>query len=35
VLREGRVSGEFNRHDATPERVMAAATGAAEDTVMV
>ncbi len=28
VLREGRVSAEFNRSDAMPERVMAAATGA-------
>lgn len=35
VLREGKVSGEFDRHDATPERVMAAATGATENSVMV
>jgi D-xylose transport system ATP-binding protein len=35
VLREGRISGEFDRRDATPEHVMAAATGAAEDVVMV
>jgi ABC-type sugar transport system ATPase subunit len=27
VLHEGRVTGEFNRTDATAERVMAAATG--------
>ncbi|MFL6374201.1 MAG: sugar ABC transporter ATP-binding protein, partial [Pyrinomonadaceae bacterium] len=27
VLHEGRVTGEFNRKDATPESVMAAATG--------
>nr|MBP9664828.1 D-xylose ABC transporter ATP-binding protein [Pyrinomonadaceae bacterium] len=27
VLHEGRVSGEFTRNEATPERVMAAATG--------
>jgi D-xylose transport system ATP-binding protein len=27
VLREGRVTGEFSRAEATPERVMAAATG--------
>ena len=35
VLREGRVSGEFARAEATPERVMAAATGASESEVMV
>jgi ABC-type sugar transport system ATPase subunit len=35
VLRDGRVSGEFSRADATPERVMAAATGALESEVMV
>ena len=35
VLREGRVSGEFKRTDATPERVMAAATGTAVSDVMV
>jgi ABC-type sugar transport system ATPase subunit len=27
VLHEGRKTGEFNKADATPERVMAAATG--------
>lgn len=27
VLHEGRVTGEFNRSEATPEKVMAAATG--------
>jgi ABC-type sugar transport system ATPase subunit len=27
VLHEGRLTGEFNRNEATPERVMAAATG--------
>ena len=27
VLHEGRVTGEFSRRDATPEKVMAAATG--------
>ena len=27
VLHEGRVTGEFNRREATPEKVMAAATG--------
>ncbi|HSK28918.1 MAG TPA: ribose ABC transporter ATP-binding protein RbsA, partial [Candidatus Limnocylindria bacterium] len=35
VLREGRVAGEFTRAEATPERVMAAATGTSEDEVMV
>ena len=35
VLRRGRVSGEFTRTEATPERVMAAATGAHESEVMV
>lgn len=35
VLREGKVSGEFKRSEATPERVMAAATGTAESDVMV
>jgi ABC-type sugar transport system ATPase subunit len=27
VLHEGRQTGEFTRSDATPEKVMAAATG--------
>ncbi len=27
VLHEGRITGEFTRSDATPEKVMAAATG--------
>ncbi|MEJ7710415.1 MAG: hypothetical protein WKF84_11260 [Pyrinomonadaceae bacterium] len=27
VLHEGRVTGEFTRAEATPEKVMAAATG--------
>ena len=35
VLREGKVTGEFTREDATPERVMAAATGTIESEVMV
>ncbi len=35
VLREGKISGEFSRNDATPERVMAAATGTVESAVMV
>jgi D-xylose transport system ATP-binding protein len=35
VLREGRVAGEFARREATPERVMAAATGATEAEVLV
>jgi D-xylose transport system ATP-binding protein len=35
VLREGKVAGEFSRAEATPERVMAAATGTSEDEVMV
>ncbi|HVF30602.1 MAG TPA: xylose ABC transporter ATP-binding protein [Pyrinomonadaceae bacterium] len=35
VLREGKVTGEFVRTDATPERVMAAATGTVEEAVMV
>jgi D-xylose transport system ATP-binding protein len=35
VLREGRVAGEFTRAEATPERVMAAATGTVEEAVMV
>ena len=35
VLREGRVAGEFTRAEATPERVMAAATGTVEAAVMV
>jgi D-xylose transport system ATP-binding protein len=30
VLHEGRVTGEFSRDDATPEKVMAAATGQSE-----
>lgn len=29
VLHEGRLTGEFTRSEATPERVMAAATGGA------
>jgi D-xylose transport system ATP-binding protein len=33
VLREGRVAGEFTRTDASPERVMAAATGTVERAV--
>jgi D-xylose transport system ATP-binding protein len=35
VLREGKVTGEFTRAEATPERVMAAATGTLEEAVMV
>ena len=35
VLREGKVSGEFTRTEASPERVMAAATGTVESAVMV
>ncbi|HUR97505.1 MAG TPA: xylose ABC transporter ATP-binding protein [Pyrinomonadaceae bacterium] len=35
VLREGKVAGEFTRDEATPERVMAAATGTVESEVMV
>jgi D-xylose transport system ATP-binding protein len=35
VLREGKLAGEFTRAEATPERVMAAATGALEEAVMV
>lgn len=35
VLREGKVTGEFRRAEATPERVMAAATGTVESGVMV
>jgi len=35
VLREGKISGEFKRSDALPERVMAAATGTVEEAVMV
>jgi rhamnose transport system ATP-binding protein len=27
VLREGKLTGEFTKAEATPERVMAAATG--------
>jgi D-xylose transport system ATP-binding protein len=30
VLHEGKVTGEFNRVDATPEKVMACATGQAQ-----
>ena len=33
VLHEGRVTGEFTRSTATPERVMACATGSIEQTV--
>lgn len=35
VLREGKVAGEFTRTEASPERVMAAATGTVESAVMV
>ena len=35
VLREGKISGEFKRSEASPERVMAAATGTVEEAVMV
>ena len=35
VLREGRVAGEFTRAEATPQRVMAAATGTVEEAVML
>jgi len=35
VLREGKVAGEFTRTQASPERVMAAATGTVESAVMV
>jgi D-xylose transport system ATP-binding protein len=35
VLREGQVAGEFTRTEASPERVMAAATGTVESEVMV
>jgi D-xylose transport system ATP-binding protein len=35
VLKEGRVAGEFKRTEASPEKVMAAATGANESEVMV
>lgn len=35
VLREGKVAGEFTRTDASAERVMAAATGTVESSVMV
>ena len=35
VLRDGRISGEFTRSEASPERVMAAATGTEESAVMV
>ncbi|MEJ7578892.1 MAG: ATP-binding cassette domain-containing protein, partial [Pyrinomonadaceae bacterium] len=31
VLHEGRITGEFNRADATPEKVMACATGHAQE----
>ena len=31
VLHEGRVTGEFTRSEATPEKVMAAATGQMSD----
>jgi ABC-type sugar transport system ATPase subunit len=33
VMREGRISGEFSRGDATQENVMTAATGSAEQEV--
>lgn len=35
VLRDGKVAGEFTRTQASPERVMAAATGTVESAVMV
>lgn len=35
VLREGKISGEFKRSEALPERVMAAATGTVEEAVMI
>ena len=35
VLREGKITGEFTRQSATPEKVMAAATGTFESEVMV
>jgi len=35
VLREGKVAGEFTRTEASPEKVMAAATGTTVDAVMV
>lgn len=35
VLREGKISGEFMRSEALPERVMAAATGTVEEAVMI
>jgi D-xylose transport system ATP-binding protein len=35
VLREGKIAGEFTRTEASPERVMAAATGTVESAVMV
>jgi D-xylose transport system ATP-binding protein len=35
VLRDGKVAGEFTRTEASPERVMAAATGTIESAVMV
>ena len=35
VLREGKVAGEFTRTEASPEKVMAAATGTTADAVMV
>jgi len=35
VLREGKVAGEFTRIEASPEKVMAAATGTTVDAVMV
>jgi D-xylose transport system ATP-binding protein len=35
VLRDGKISGEFTRSEASPERVMAAATGTEESAVMV
>ena len=35
VLREGKIAGEFARSEASPEKVMAAATGTVESSVMV
>ena len=35
VLREGKIAGEFARTEASPEKVMAAATGTTEEAVMV
>jgi ABC-type sugar transport system ATPase subunit len=33
VMREGRISGEFSRREATQESVMTAATGGTEQEV--